>query len=125
MQRGWLLDEATPPGDVTSPSQPVVVHAKPSECIRSPAELYLACSYNIPPVFVAKSEGAEEDGVESRAASNEASQIYDDSAVAGYVSLMADDAREMRCYNATGCTKAALVCVLHEATLVDKQPPIR
>lgn len=50
--------------------------------------------------------------------------IYEDSQVAGYVSLMTDKTRKMVCFNATGCSKAAIVCVLKEATLVKDEQPI-
>ncbi|CDJ27784.1 SAG family member [Eimeria mitis] len=50
--------------------------------------------------------------------------IYYDNAVAGFASLMVDDAREMRCYDATGCDNSALICFLSEPTLVENHEPI-
>ncbi|CDJ41852.1 hypothetical protein ETH_00022280 [Eimeria tenella] len=38
--------------------------------------------------------------------------------------MMADEAREMRCYDATGCTNSALICFLSEPTLVQGEQPI-
>lgn len=70
---------------------------------------YTACSVEIPPAFT---KGSEDD-------------IYYDNAVAGFVSIMVDATREMKCYNATGCDSAALICLLKEPTLVEDGQPIR
>ncbi|CDJ61644.1 SAG family member [Eimeria maxima] len=51
-------------------------------------------------------------------------EIYYKSAVAGFASLMVDTTHEMRCYNATGCEKAALICFLSKPTLVEGVQPI-
>ena len=75
-----------------------------------------ACSPDVPPAFKAK--------VEMRAETADG-EIYYDNAVAGFVSLMVDAAREMRCYNATGCSKAAVICFLSAPTLVEGEKPIR
>lgn len=76
----------------------------------------IACSTEVPPAFTKKAlERAEAvDG-----------KIYYDNAVAGFASLMVDDPREMKCYNATGCANAALLCFLSTPTLVEKTKPIR
>ena len=76
----------------------------------------IACSTEVPPAFTKKAlERAEAvDG-----------KIYYDNAVAGFASLMVDDPREMKCYNATGCDSAALICLLKEPTLVEDGQPIR
>ncbi|CDJ58667.1 SAG family member [Eimeria maxima] len=50
--------------------------------------------------------------------------IYYNSAVAGFASLMVDTGRTIRCYSATGCGKAALICFLSEPTLVEGKKPI-
>ncbi|CDJ36196.1 SAG family member [Eimeria mitis] len=50
--------------------------------------------------------------------------IYYDNAVAGFASMMVDGTREMRCYNATGCDNAAVICFLSEETLVENDQPI-
>lgn len=52
-------------------------------------------------------------------------EIYYRSEVAGYVSMMVDEAREMRCYDATGCTNSALICFVKKPTLVQGEQPIR
>ncbi|CDJ61645.1 SAG family member [Eimeria maxima] len=70
---------------------------------------------DVPPAFKAK--------VEMRAETADG-EIYYDNAVAGFVSLMVDAAREMRCYNATGCSKAAVICFLSAPTLVEGEKPI-
>ncbi|CDJ57943.1 SAG family member [Eimeria maxima] len=69
-----------------------------------------------PPAFKAKGEHIR--------AAAAASEIYYDNTVAGFVSLMVDGTREIRCYNATGCKKAALICFLSKPTLVENTPPI-
>lgn len=76
---------------------------------------YAELGSDVPPAFKIKSEMRAEavDG-----------EIYYKSAVAGFVSLMVDTARDMRCYNATGCEKAAVVCFLSKPTLVEGEKPI-
>lgn len=60
-----------------------------------------------------------------RTRSSGGTEIYYKSEVAGYVSMMVDEAREMRCYDATGCTNSALICFVKAPTLVQGQQPIR
>ncbi|CDI74642.1 SAG family member [Eimeria praecox] len=69
----------------------------------------------LPPAFTATGhrDGKKVDGT-----------IYYDSAVGGFASIMADDSRQMRCYDATGCTNSALICFLSAPTLVNTQAPI-
>ena len=74
------------------------------------------CSPGVPPAFSLKGDMRDEavDG-----------GIYYNSAVAGFASLMVDTGRTIRCYSATGCGKAALICFLSEPTLVEGKKPIR
>ncbi|CDJ50786.1 SAG family member [Eimeria brunetti] len=76
---------------------------------------FLKLGTAVPPPFPAKDHNRSDeiDGT-----------IYNDNAVAGFVSLMVDTPREMRCYNATGCDNAALICFLSGPTLVESSQPI-
>ena len=75
-----------------------------------------ACSPEVPPAFKTKVARRDEETE---------GEIYYKSAVAGFASLMVDTTHEMRCYNATGCEKAALICFLSKPTLVEGVQPIR
>ncbi|CDJ36234.1 SAG family member [Eimeria mitis] len=71
---------------------------------------------DVPPAFTVKKSQRTE-GIDGT--------IYYDNAVAGFASMMVDGTREMRCYNATGCDNAAVICFLSEPTLVENRQPIR
>lgn len=96
--------------------------------------------YKRPPAFK-KATTEEQTESDTTDPAVEASKIYNDSAVAGYVSIMTDDARTMACVVATGCevpqaetlrsgadettsTKSGLICLVHKATLKDDEEPI-
>lgn len=87
----------------------------PEEAVEFWKSGYAELGPDVPPAFKVKADMRAEtvDG-----------EIYYKSEVAGFVSMMVDTAREMRCYNATGCTKAAVVCFLSAPTLVENTPPI-
>ncbi|CDJ50787.1 SAG family member [Eimeria brunetti] len=76
---------------------------------------FLQLGTEVPPAFPAKGAGRAD------AAGGE---IYKDNAVAGFVSLMVDDPRKIKCYNAKGCANAALICFLSGPTLVETSQPI-
>ncbi|XP_026190496.1 uncharacterized protein LOC34620457 [Cyclospora cayetanensis] len=81
----------------------------------------------LPPAFTPKSASPESEDLETITDSGDDQEtpgIYYDSAVAGYVSLMADGSRKMGCYNATGCTNSALICIIEDKTLVENENPI-
>lgn len=82
------------------------------------------CSEERPPTFQPKSALLKRTR-RARGSEGTGTEIYYKSEVAGYVSMMADEAREMRCYDATGCTNSALICFLSEPTLVQGEQPIR
>lgn len=50
--------------------------------------------------------------------------LYEKSEVSGYVAMMTGKAPKMSCYNATGCTKSAVICVITEAIFKNENTPL-
>lgn len=117
---GYTIIYATKKGDEAPTGAEAVAHWESG---------FEKLGYNQPPAFKIKNEEETEDqegslGKAGESAAESASQIYDDSSVAGYVSLMTADTREMECFDATGCTNSALICILKEETLKNGEKPI-
>lgn len=98
--------------------------------------------YKRPPAFK-KKVSLEPARSDTSSPAAEDSAIYDDSAVAGYVSIMTEGPRAMACVAISGCKntepsaeaeaqgedakdfKSGLICVIHQAVLKEDVQPIR
>ncbi|CDI74644.1 SAG family member [Eimeria praecox] len=105
---GYTLIYATNNSDAKAPTA--------EEAVKFWQTGYSQLGTKVPPAFTPKAGRDEASGITG--------EIYYNNAVAGYVSIMTDDAHEMLCYDATGCANSALICFIKAPTLDKSSKPI-